>query len=131
MTDDIAATYHQKFNKPMYVGEFGTDGGGANSKSDPHRRGLQQSLWGGIFGGSAGTAMPWWWENIHDENLYPLWRSLRDFLPADFGNEKMAAARHATSPRKTRFWARLKLAARLSRNKSLCAINGAARRAAR
>ena len=88
MTDDIAATYHQKFNKPMYVGEFGTDGSGANSQSDPHRRGLRQALWGGIFSGSAGTAMPWWWENIHDENLYPFWRSLRDFLPDDFGNEK-------------------------------------------
>ena len=88
MTDDIAATYHQKFNKPMYVGEFGTNGAGSAAESDPHRRGLRQALWGGIFGGSAGTSMPWWWENIHDENLYPLWKSLRDFLPADFGNDQ-------------------------------------------
>jgi len=43
-------------------------------------RGFRQGLWGGALGGSAGTAMSWWWENIHSENDYPVYSALGTIL---------------------------------------------------
>lgn len=77
---DAARRYRKRYGKPVYIGEFGVSWRGFKPETDPHRRGLQQALWGGILGGTAGTAMPWWWESIHQENLYPLWGSLARFL---------------------------------------------------
>ena len=77
---DAARRYRKRYGKPIYIGEFGVSWRGFKPEMDSYRRGLQQGLWGGILGGTAGTAMPWWWENIHQENLYPLWGSLARFL---------------------------------------------------
>ena len=77
---DAARRYRKRYGKPVYMGEFGVSWRGFKPEMDPYRRGLQQAIWGGILGGTAGTAMPWWWENIHQENLYPLWGSLARFV---------------------------------------------------
>jgi len=58
------------------VGEFGTSSAGWNRTSDPHLRGWRQGIWGGALGGSVGTAMSWWWENIDGENDYSIYASL-------------------------------------------------------
>ena len=88
MTGAAGAQLSARYDKPVLISEFGTDGRGWNPATDAGRRGLRQAIWGGIFGGTAGTAMPWWWEDIARENLYPLWRSLRDFLPASYGSAR-------------------------------------------
>jgi hypothetical protein len=80
MAGDVAARFRHDFAEPVCIGEFGTDATGPGDGTDPHRRGLRQALWAGVFSGTAGTAMPWWWEQNHAEGLYPLWRSLARFL---------------------------------------------------
>jgi len=79
---NIAARLYRRYRKPMYVSEYSTDGRGFARENDPYFRGLRQGLWGGLLGGSAGTAMQWWWEQIHAENLYPLYASISRFLDA-------------------------------------------------
>lgn len=90
MAREVGSRFPASYNKPVTIGEFGTDGRSGSSESDPLRRGLRQAIWGGIFSGTAGTAMPWWWEQTHQENLYGLWAGLRQFLPAGFGGDKWA-----------------------------------------
>ena len=88
MTGAVGAELGKRYDKPVLISEFGTDGRGWAPENDEGRRGLRQAIWGGLFAGTAGTAMPWWWESIDRENLYPLWKSLHDFLPADFGSAR-------------------------------------------
>ena len=68
------------YGKPVMVGEFGTSWQGWNKSNDPYLRGFRQGLWGGALGGSVGTAMSWWWENIAAENVYPLYAALGTVL---------------------------------------------------
>ena len=56
----------------VMIGEFGVNFAGWDRASDPYLRGFRQAIWGAAVGGSTGTAMSWWWENIHAENVYPL-----------------------------------------------------------
>jgi hypothetical protein len=77
---DIAARFQRDYGKPMYVGEYGTDGRGWKTDADPYRRGLQQAVWGGVMAGSAGTAMPWWWEGMHAAKVHGIWKSLAGFI---------------------------------------------------
>ena len=86
MTGAVGQTLGDRYDKPVLISEFGTDGRGWAPETDAERRGLRQAIWGGVFAGTAGGAMPWWWESVDRENLYPLWKSLRDFLPADYGS---------------------------------------------
>jgi hypothetical protein len=67
----VTQSFLSRYRKPVMVGEFGVSSMGWNRPSDPYLRGLRQALWGGALGGSVGTAMSWWWENIHSENVYP------------------------------------------------------------
>jgi hypothetical protein len=61
----------ERFGKPHYVGEFGTDAGGGEAEVDPTGIALHNGLWAPIMAGSAGTGMLWWWDNhIHPNNLY-------------------------------------------------------------
>jgi hypothetical protein len=76
---DVAQNFVAKYGKPVMVGEFGTDWRGWNREGDPFLRGFRQCLWGGALGGSTG-AMPWWWENIHGEKLYPLFTAMGGIL---------------------------------------------------
>ena len=88
--------FFEQYHKPFFVSEYGTDWRGWKPATDPHFRALHQALWSGAFTGAAGTAMSWWWENIHAANLYPHWSALAAFLkgtgigggalrPAQFG----------------------------------------------
>lgn len=61
----------ERFGKPHYVGEFGTDAGGGEAEVDPTGIALHNGLWAPIMAGSAGTGMLWWWDNhIHPNDLY-------------------------------------------------------------
>lgn len=75
-----ATYYRQTYGKPVQIGEYGTDWTGWNSVGDPYLRGLRQGIWGGALGGSVGTAMSWWWQNIDSANDYWLYSSLGTIL---------------------------------------------------
>jgi len=77
---ELIASFYRRYQKPVMIGEFGTDWRGWRREQDPHLRGWRQGLWGGVLGGSVGTAMSWWWENIHSENLYSVYRAMADVL---------------------------------------------------
>jgi hypothetical protein len=72
----VAQSFLPRYGKPVLVEEFGTSGLSWNHTNDPYLRGFRQGLWGGALGGSAGTAMSWWFENIHSENDYPIYAAL-------------------------------------------------------
>jgi hypothetical protein len=76
----VSQSFLQRYGKPVLVDEFGTDWRGWNRTNDPYLRGFRQGLWGGALGGSVGTGMSWWWENLHSENVYPLYSALGTIL---------------------------------------------------
>ena len=76
----IIQSIHHQFRKPVLVGEYGTDWRGWRREQDPHLRGWRQGLWAAALGGSMGTAMSWWWEQIHQQNLYPYYAALHKIL---------------------------------------------------
>jgi hypothetical protein len=80
MTAEKAARFFQKYGKPFFVSEYGTDWQGWKPDTDPHFRALHQAIWSGAFTGAAGTGMTWWWESIHTANLYAHWSALAAFL---------------------------------------------------
>jgi len=68
----VSQSFLARYGKPVMMGEFGVNFTGWDRASDPYLRGFRQALWGAAVGGSTGTAMSWWWENIHSENVYPV-----------------------------------------------------------
>jgi hypothetical protein len=76
----MSARFFDKYQKPFFVSEYGTDWKGWKPDTDPHFRALHQAIWSGAFTGGAGTGMTWWWENIHSANLYGHWSALAAFL---------------------------------------------------
>ena len=80
MTAEKTARFFEKYHKPFYVSEYGTDWKGWKPDTDPHFRALHQAIWSGAFTGAAGTGMTWWWESIHANNLYAHWSALSGFL---------------------------------------------------
>jgi len=72
--------FFEKYGKPFFVSEYGTDWKGWKPDTDPHLRALHQAIWSGAFTGAAGTGMTWWWESIHAANLYRHWSALAAFL---------------------------------------------------
>ncbi|HEY5912598.1 MAG TPA: hypothetical protein VJA21_18510 [Verrucomicrobiae bacterium] len=74
------ARFFEKYQKPFFVSEYGTDWKGWKPDTDPHFRALHQAIWSGAFTGAAGTGMTWWWESIHSANLYHHWSALAAFL---------------------------------------------------
>ncbi len=71
MMAEKTARFFEKYHKPFFVSEYGTDWRGWKPDTDPHFRALHQAIWSGAFTGAAGTGMTWWWENVHTANLYP------------------------------------------------------------
>lgn len=95
---EVAQSFRTRYGKPVLVGEFGLDWRGWNRAGDPYLRGFRQGVWGGALGGSAGTAMAWWWEKIHEENVYPVYRSLQTILgPTGWGRGQWSPIQFATS----------------------------------
>ena len=76
----VAQSFLQRYGKPVLIEEFGTSGLSWNRTNDLYLRGFRQGLWGGALGGSVGTAMSWWYENIHSENDYPIYAALGTVL---------------------------------------------------
>jgi hypothetical protein len=76
----LTADFRQRYGKPVLIGEYGVDIWGWGRASDPYMRGLRQALWGGALGGSIGAATSWWWEEIHQDNAYPIFAALTGFL---------------------------------------------------
>jgi hypothetical protein len=72
----IGQSFLQRYKKPVIIDEFGTDWRGWNRTNDSYLRGFRQGLWGGALGGSVGTSISWWWENIHSEADYPVYSAL-------------------------------------------------------
>ncbi len=100
---DIAASFHERYAKPVLIGEFGTSAANWAIAGDPHLRGFRQGLWGGALGGSMGTALSWWWEDVHTDHAYPLYTALGsilrragwdegDWQPIAFAGEPVAPA---------------------------------------
>ena len=76
-----AQNFIQNYSKPFLIGEFGTSWQGWDyANTDPYNRGFRQGIWGGALGGSAGTAVSWWWQNVDGENLYYVYSSLGKIL---------------------------------------------------
>jgi len=76
----VAQSFMTRYRKPVMIGEFGTSWQGWNRTNDPYLRGFRQGIWGSALGGSVGTAMSWWWENIQSENVYPVYAGLGSVL---------------------------------------------------
>lgn len=83
----LAQRYERDFKKPFMIGEYGTSAYTLNLDNDPYLRGFRQILWSGVTGGSCGTAMSWWWEDIHSQDLYPIYASLSRILDEAGWNE--------------------------------------------
>ncbi len=80
MMTQKARVFRERYPKPFFVSEYGTDWKGWKPETDPHLRALHQAIWSGAFTGAAGTGMTWWWESIHSANLYRHWSALAKFL---------------------------------------------------
>jgi hypothetical protein len=90
----LTERFFEKYHKPFFVSEYGTDWRGWKPDTDPHFRALHQAIWSGAFTGAAGTGMTWWWENIHSANLYRHWSALAAFLEGTaIGRPEMRPAR--------------------------------------
>jgi hypothetical protein len=76
----VAQSFHQHYDKPVLIEEYGTSAWSWNRTNDLYLRGFRQGLWGGAVGGSAGTAMSWWYENIYSENDFPIYTALGTVL---------------------------------------------------
>jgi hypothetical protein len=50
------------------IGEFGTSWQAWDTADDPYLRGFREGIWSGALGGSVGTSMSWWWQNIAGGN---------------------------------------------------------------
>ncbi|MGH7996020.1 MAG: DUF5060 domain-containing protein [Opitutaceae bacterium] len=68
-------------DKPYLLTEFGLGAYGRWAENDPDGIALQNGLWGCAFGGSAGGAMVWEWDDWVDRcNLYHLYTPFADFM---------------------------------------------------
>jgi hypothetical protein len=76
----VVHSFLERYDKPAIVGEFGVAGGSWNIAADPHLRGFRQALWAGALSGSVGTSMSWWWDEIHQDGVYPLYSAMNGLL---------------------------------------------------
>jgi Cellulase (glycosyl hydrolase family 5)/Domain of unknown function (DUF5060) len=98
MMADKTARFFDKYQKPFFVSEYGTDWKGWKPDTDPQLRALHQAIWSGAFTGAAGTGMTWWWESIHSANLYRHWSALAGFLKGTgIGRADLRPARFESS----------------------------------
>lgn len=76
----LSADFFARYQKPVMIGEFGVSAANWARPADPHLRGFRQSLWSAALGGSVGTSMSWWWEDIHTDRAYTLYAALHQIL---------------------------------------------------
>lgn len=77
------------WGKPHFVSEIGADSGGPRAEDDPEGLQVHDPIWVSIASAAAGSAMPWWWDNlIAPKNLYPLFGAAAQFTKGiDFAGE--------------------------------------------
>jgi hypothetical protein len=90
----IAEDKVRKYGKPVFLGEAGAHGEIPENAKDKNGVYLHNQLWLSIFGNSAGTAMPWWWDcYVHPNNFYSFFLPLSQFVKdIDFANMKYTPA---------------------------------------
>jgi hypothetical protein len=80
------------FGKPVLIGEYGLghtkDYFRVEADStwpvDPDGLHIHNGMWAGLFSGSAGTAMSWWWDlYIHRNNLYHHFTGISRYLAGE------------------------------------------------
>lgn len=77
----LADDYVARYRKPVLIGEYGVDWRGWGGRTiDPHLRAQRQALWGSALSGAAGTALSWWWEEVHTDRVYPVYAALTSIL---------------------------------------------------
>ncbi len=77
LADDFLARYQ----KPVLIGEYGVDWRGWTGRNvDPHMRAQRQAIWGSALSRATGTALSWWWEEIHADRVYPVYSALSTVL---------------------------------------------------
>jgi len=76
----LARSFLQCYGKPVMIGEFGINSARWDLAADPYLRGFRQGLWAGALGGTVGSSMPWWWQEIDADDVYPLFATLTGFL---------------------------------------------------
>ncbi len=76
----LSEDFVHRYGKPVMIGEFGVSAANWARSADPHLRGFRQAQWGAVLGGSVGTAMSWWWEDIHTDNAYPIYPTMHGIL---------------------------------------------------
>lgn len=80
MSNNIAEM-RQYTGKPILFGEYGLQQGCAIDIAGVH---FHEGLWGGIFSGSAGTGMIWFWDTyIEKYNLYHHFQGISKFLDGE------------------------------------------------
>jgi hypothetical protein len=68
------------YEKPYFVGEFGTSNLDGIDRMDPKATNQHAALWSQFMTPSAGDAMCWEWDNhIDPNNLYYHWKALSEF----------------------------------------------------
>jgi hypothetical protein len=75
------AEMRQYTQKPILYGEYGLQQGCAIDRTGVH---FHEGLWGGVFSGSAGTGMLWFWDQyIEKFNLYHHFLGISKFLAGE------------------------------------------------
>jgi hypothetical protein len=71
----------EKFGRPVVISEFGLDVSPDYFGADPTGLHLHDGLWAGLFSGSAGAGMTWWWERyVHPRDLYHRFTGISEFM---------------------------------------------------
>lgn len=76
LSDDFV----RRYGKPVLIDEFGVSAASWRLDTDPYLRGFRQALWSSALGGSVGTAMPWWWQDIDRDGAYSVYAALSQVL---------------------------------------------------
>ncbi|MDI6783121.1 MAG: DUF5060 domain-containing protein, partial [bacterium] len=84
------AKKYEKYNKPVFFGEIGTNAAG--SPKDTEGLELHNALWSSAMTNQAGAAMFWYWDNyIEAKNIYHQFRGLAEFTKSiNRGNMNLA-----------------------------------------
>ncbi len=76
----LSEDFHRRYGRPVLIDEFGVSAASWSLASDPYLRGFRQALWSGALGGSVGTSMSWWWQDIDKDGAYTLYATLSKVL---------------------------------------------------
>jgi hypothetical protein len=84
----------REFGKPVLPAEVDFAPRGADEawigKFDPKGLHLKDALWSSVMCGSAGSAMPWWWEDVERLDLFPRFASVAAFFEGtDLAGERL------------------------------------------